>query len=255
LLKWNPEDIGPNLLSNGRAIDRLALSAEVSSAVSEFEQWLSLESWYKSRGIPWRTNWLCYGPPGTGKSSIVQALAEDHGLPIWVFDLAMLYNDELHRNWNRMLEQVPCIALIEDLDKVFETSKNISNGELTLDCLLNCIDGVSRANGLFLVMTTNRIDALDPALKRPGRPDSILEMGPPDEAGLLKIARRILPEHEGVCGSLVENHKGMSGAEFQRLCEREALRLLKAGSHHRNGRYHAKPLSADAGLLHSGAKP
>lgn len=228
LLKWRHEDLGPNLVSNGRAIDRLALSAEVRAAVVEFEQWLSLENWYKERGIPWRTNWLCYGPPGTGKSSIVQALAEDHGLPIWVYDLATLYNDELHREWNRMLEQVPCIALIEDLDKVFNGSENVSNGDLTLDCLLNCIDGVSRANGLFLVMTTNRIDALDAALKRPGRADRIIEMGPPDMAGLLKIAQRILPEHGELCEELAIEHIGKSGAEFQRICELEALRLLRS---------------------------
>lgn len=240
LLKWSHDDLGPTLVSSGRALDRLALSAEVSAAIAEFEQWLALEHWYKSRGIPWRTNWLCFGPPGTGKSSIVQALAEDHGLPIWVFDLATLYNDELHREWNRMLEQVPCIALMEDLDKVFEGPKNISNGDLTLDCLLNCIDGVSRANGLFLVMTTNRIDALDPALKRPGRADSILEMGPPDEAGRLKIARRILPDEPDLCEELAARHVEMSGAEFQRTCEREALRLLKAGHHKQNG--HAREL-------------
>lgn len=236
LLKWRHEDIGPNLTTTGKALDRLSLSPEVTTAVAEFKQWLSLESWYKSRGIPWRMNWLCYGPPGTGKSSIVQAIAEDHGLPIWVFDLATLYNDELHRHWERMLEQVPCIALIEDLDKVFEGSKNVSNGDLTLDCLLNVIDGVSRANGLFLVMTTNRIDVLDAALKRPGRADSILEMGPPDEDGLRKIARRILPEYPDVCDELAAENADASGAEFQRICEREALARLKATKHKSNGR-------------------
>lgn len=228
ILKWSQEDIGPTLLSDGSALDRLALSEQSQAAVDEFKQWLDLERWYKSRGIPWRKNWLLYGPPGTGKSSIVQAIAEDYNLPIWVFDLATLYNDELHRNWSRMLAEVPCIALLEDLDKVFEGSANISKGDLTLDCLLNCIDGVSRANGLFLVITTNRIDSLDPALKRPGRADSILEMAAPDEAGLVKIASRILPDDLYQAELLAARHIGKSGAEFQRICEQEALSRLRS---------------------------
>ncbi len=100
-----------------------------------------------------------------------RAIAEDLDLPVFVFDLASMYNNELQEAWSTMLSEVPCMALIEDIDAVFDGRRNASSGNdkqaLTFDCLLNCLDGIQRADGLLVVISTNRIDKIDPALGIP----------------------------------------------------------------------------------------
>ena len=104
-------------------------------------------------------------------------------------------NLELTSAWKRMQVNIPCIALIEDFDTVFDKRKNVSyetglfgdlfrtespqTGEgnqnssqtkfspLTFDCFLNCLDGVEKSNGVFTIITTNEIGKIDEAIGRP----------------------------------------------------------------------------------------
>ena len=73
---------------------------------------------------------------------MIRGIAEDIDLPVYVFDLATLFNNELRAYWREMLTNVPCIALIEDIDAIFKGRQNIAGGHLTFDCLLNCLDGI-----------------------------------------------------------------------------------------------------------------
>ena len=232
------DELGPDLGEQGTAVDRLALSGEISRLVEEATRWKDSETWYKSRGIPWRRGWLLYGQPGTGKTALTRAIAEDLDLPVFVYDLASLYNNELQQAWSKMLAEVPCIALIEDIDAVFEGRTNTSAGNdqqaLTFDCLLNCLDGINRADGLFTIITTNRLEKIDPALgvpdpehgsSRPGRIDHVLEMGVLDEAGRRKLASRILEDRPNEWQSLIDAGEGDTPAQFQERASRRALEL------------------------------
>ena len=125
-------------------------------------------------------------------------------MPIYVYNLAELTNHELMRSWSEMQVNVPCIALLEDFDNVFHGRENVSRrsgllpmmlggdkkddgqgdgprssmalSPLTFDCLLNCLDGVERSDGIFTVITTNNISKIDPALGQPRKlPDGTVE--------------------------------------------------------------------------------
>jgi SpoVK/Ycf46/Vps4 family AAA+-type ATPase len=146
---------------------------------------------------------VLYGPPGTGKTAVTRAIAEDLDLPLFVYSLGRMLNEDLEQSWAEMQAHVPCIALFEDFDNVFHGRENVygkpklsdlitataagngngaaaagggnnqsvvlNTGRLSFDCPLNCLDGVEKSHGVFTVFTTNHIDTLDPALGRPRR--------------------------------------------------------------------------------------
>lgn len=234
-LGWDFSDFGPDPEDRRSAIDRLALGDGTLALVTESRRWRDTEEWHRERGLPWRRGYLMHGPPGTGKTALARALAEDLDLPVFVYDLATLKNDELQKAWNQMLAEVPCMALMEDIDAVFDQRKNIavSTGPaLTFDCLLNCIDGVQRADGLMVVMTTNHLQQVDPAIarpgglgSRPGRIDRVIEMNALDEAGRLKLATRILDHWPDAIDDVCLDGINDTPAQFQERCGRLALSL------------------------------
>jgi hypothetical protein len=188
LLGHAPEELGKTSLQKGSALGNLIFPERIKSLIREIELWRSSRTWYLEKGIPWKRGWLLYGPPGTGKTALARAFAEDLNLPIYVFNLAEMSNYELIRTWGDMQVNVPCIALIEDIDNVFHGRENVARKSglmplvvspkreddgpsrgapftpLTFACLLNCLDGVERVDGIFTIVTTNDISKVDPAL-------------------------------------------------------------------------------------------
>src|SRR5262249_8208533 len=113
------------------------------------------------------------GPPGNGKTSAVKALAGELGLSIY---LLMLSDPDMKdTRIQQLLARVPDnnLLLIEDIDCAFlqRKSTNKRGGGPTFSGLPNPPDGVASPDGRLIVMTTNHLDRLDPALIRPGRAD------------------------------------------------------------------------------------
>jgi len=219
---WGIEQLGATRCSDGFSLERMALNSEATVLVKDISRWMQSESWFKKRGIPWKFSVLLHGQPGTGKTSLVRAIAEDFDMPVVAFDLTTLRNSELYRGWRCMLADTPCIVLLEDIDSVFACRESHTEG-LDLGCLLDCLDGVERCDGLVVAMTTNCPDRLDPALIRSGRASYIVRMDAPNEDGRRHIARRILVDSHELQDRLVALGDKMTGSDFQLLCERAAL--------------------------------
>lgn len=228
LLSWKFHEIGPDVYDSGKALDRLYLNEGSALIVKQIGEWLRTQEWHRDRGVPWKRGYGLYGPPGTGKTALVRALGEDYDLPIYVFDLATLHNDELREGWKNMLAHTPCIGLIEDIDSVFDKRKTLQGGHLTFDSLLNCIDGVERSDGLLTFVTTNKPEMLDEALggaqagglaTRPGRIDLAVELGNLPECGRQQLVERILVDLDPSIRELVvKQGDGDTGAQFERRC-------------------------------------
>jgi chaperone BCS1 len=139
-----------------------------------------------------------YGPPGTGKTSLVSGLAAHFGLSVYCVNLTE-FND---RSLMAAISQVPrnSVLLFEDIDCMKGGQKRESpvkeltdsdgkanttgagNNGVTLSGLLNVLDGFFAPTGVLFMMTTNRIETLDPALLRPGRIDYKLYLGAATDA-------------------------------------------------------------------------
>jgi len=245
ILKYKVDDIGEDQ-DDKRSLGVLAFPKEIDVLINEIERWKNSEKWYREKSIPWKRGWLLFGVPGSGKTSLAKAIGQYLDLPIHVFDLSGMSNYEFYKEWGNMLSSTPCIALIEDVDAVFNGRENIRNKNnnldlLTFDCFLNCIDGVQNTDGLFLIVTTNRVELLDEALgkprtdkdpngtnisTRPGRIDRAFELKILDKDCRIKIAKRILADCTEFINEIVEKGDGDAGAQFQERCTQVALKYF-----------------------------
>lgn len=225
VLQWSYEDIqDPPVIAT---MDHLSLRPELQALTEELKFWLSSKEWYAEHGVPWRRGYLFHGAPGTGKTSYARATAQLLDLPVHVIDLTSMSNRDLQNAWKSISHSTPCMILLEDFDAVFEGRKNLtsstSRDPLTFDAVLNCIDGIERNDGILVVMTTNNVTAMDPALvDRPGRIDKTVEFFPLDHHGRVKLALRILDDQAGA-ERLAMAHTDDSAAQFQERCFRIAL--------------------------------
>jgi ATPase family associated with various cellular activities (AAA) len=201
---------------------------------ADFIRWTKLRDWYQARGIPWRRGHLLHGKPGTGKTALIRALAQEVDYPLNVLDLATLDNDGLRWSWARMQRNAPCIIVIEDFDGVFNGRVNVlgDKSSLTFDCVLNVIGGLQVADGVFLFITTNHPETLDPAIgipgadgasSRPGRIDRCFALGDPSDAVRSAIIQRI-------CSACTEEDlattRGMSAARTTEYAIGKALHVM-----------------------------
>lgn len=207
---------------------------EVTKYIEQARQWLSRKQWYAERSIPWRRGWLLHGPGGTGKTSLARAVAQDLGIPVFQFFLSTLSDQEFIEKWNGM--DVPCMALLEDFDNVFDGREPVGKTSLTFDSVLNQISGLSSHNGVFVVVTTNRIEKIDPAMgvdfknglsTRPGRIDTVIEVGAMNERSRGLMAHRILRDWPTLIEKAVACSEGMTPAQFQEECLQRALKQMQ----------------------------
>ena len=181
------------------------------------------------------------GSVGTGKTTLIKGIAQEIDVPIILFDLASMSNTEFNKYWNQAKSYGPCIVVFEDFDSVFSKRKNIlghAGGGLSFDSILNCLSGVDEANGVFLVVTTNKIEEIDEALgvpidseaiisssSRPGRIDKTIKFGAMGEKEKNVIANKMLKDIDDInIEEIIKGTEDYTAAQFKEKCTEIALR-------------------------------
>lgn len=220
-------------------LDNLYLSNDMKDAVVDARRWYNSKEWYLDHFVSWRRGWLFYGKPGCGKTRFAVAIAQDLKIPLISFDIASMTNSDFIERFDRGANY-PRVILIEDIDGVFDKRVNITNTDMnpgmTFDCLLNTMDGVDSKSGTLIIITTNNIEKVDPALAgiangdgsstRPGRIDRVFEFVDLDQDGREWMANKILGDFDRSLWGDIMSHQHSTGAQFQEYCCRKAMDLF-----------------------------
>ncbi len=148
---------------------------------------------------------LLYGPPGTGKTLIAKAVANEvdaHFISISGPEIMSKYYGESEQRLREIFEEAkenaPSIIFIDEIDAIAPKREEVT-GEVerrVVAQLLTLMDGLEARGDVIVIGATNRPDAIDPALRRPGRFDREIEIGVPDREGrkeILQIHTRGMP--------------------------------------------------------------
>ncbi len=187
---------------------------------------------------------LLYGPPGTGKTLLAKAVANEanaHFIAINGPEIMSKYYGEseerLREVFREAEENAPSIIFIDEIDAIAPKREEVT-GEVekrVVSQLLTLMDGLKSRGKVIVIAATNRPDAVDPALRRPGRFDREIEIGVPDKQGrkeILQIHTRGMPiEPEFRRGKVLEILEGLRKDErFRDAIDRAIEKIERAES-------------------------
>jgi len=183
---------------------------------------------------------LLHGPPGTGKTLLAKAVANETSASLFSIAgpeiISKYYGEseqQLREIFDDAQDESPSIIFIDELDSIAPKREDVT-GEVerrVVAQLLTMMDGLETRGQVIVIAATNRVDAVDPALRRPGRFDREIEIGVPDEIGreeVLKIHTRGMPLSDDVnLGRLADETHGFVGADIESLTKEAAMRALR----------------------------
>ena len=183
---------------------------------------------------------LLHGPPGTGKTLIAKAVASEtnaHFTSINGPEIISKYYGESEKQLREIFDaaaaNAPAIIFIDELDSIAPKREDVT-GEVerrVVAQLLTLLDGMQGRDNVVVIGATNRRDAIDPALRRPGRFDRELEIGVPDKNGraeIIGIHTRGMPISDDFeVDWLLDNSYGFVGADISALVRESAMKALR----------------------------
>src|SRR6266516_3978066 len=181
-----------------------------------------------------------YGPPGCGKTLVAKAVANESDANFYVISgpeiMSKFYGESearLREIFQKAQETAPSIIFIDELDAIAPKREEVT-GEVehrVVAQLLSLMDGMGARGNIIVVGDTNRPNAIDPALRRPGRFDREIEIGVPDKIGrheILQIHTRAMPLTSDVnLDRLSEISHGYTGDDISALCREAAMKSLR----------------------------
>ncbi|KAK4798438.1 hypothetical protein SAY86_030764 [Trapa natans] len=199
---------------------------------------------YKRLGAKLPTGVLLVGPPGTGKTLLARAVAGEAGVPFFSASASEFVELFVGRGaarirdlFNAARKYAPSIIFIDELDAVGGKRGRSFNDERdqTLNQLLTEMDGFQSDTKVVVLAATNRPEALDPALCRPGRFSRKVLVGEPDEEGrkkILGVHLRGVPLEEDpqlICDLVASLTPGLVGADLANIVNESALLAARRG--------------------------
>jgi transitional endoplasmic reticulum ATPase len=195
---------------------------------------------FKRLGVEAPKGVLLHGPPGTGKTLLAKAVANETNSSFYTIggpEIMSKYHGESEERLRNIFEQAeknaPSIIFIDEIDSIAPKREEVT-GEVErriVAQLLSLMDGMTSRGKVVVIAATNRVDAIDPALRRPGRFDREIEIGVPNRDGrleVLQIHTRGMPLDKDVnLDRLADISHGFVGADLQALAKEAAMRALR----------------------------
>jgi len=195
---------------------------------------------FEKLGIEAPKGVLLYGPPGTGKTLLAKAVANEsnaHFISISGPEIMSKFYGEsearLREIFKEAREKAPSIIFIDEIDSIAPKREEVT-GEVerrVVSQMLSLMDGLEARGKVIVISATNRPNAIDPALRRPGRFDREIEIKVPDKKGrkdILQIHSRNMPLADDVNIDKISSvSHGYVGADLEYLCKEAAMKCLR----------------------------
>ena len=218
---------------------------EAKELLQEIVDFLHNPEKYREIGAKMPKGALLVGPPGTGKTMLAKAVAGEADVPFFSISGSEFVEmfvgmgaAKVRDLFKQANEKAPCIVFIDEIDAVGKKRESGQIGgnderEQTLNQLLSEMDGFDGSKGVVILAATNRPEALDPALLRPGRFDRRIPVELPDLKGredILKVhAAKIKIADNVDFNAIARTAAGASGAELANIVNEAALRAVRDG--------------------------
>ncbi len=222
---------------------------EAEESLQEIVDYLHNPEKYREIGASMPKGLLLVGPPGTGKTLLAKAVAGEADVPFFSISGSEFVEmfvgmgaSKVRDLFKQAKEKAPCIVFIDEIDAIGKKRDGNMGGnderEQTLNQLLTEMDGFEDNNGVIILAATNRPEALDPALLRPGRFDRRVPVELPDLKGreaILKVhAKKIKIAEDVDFTQVARMASGASGAELANIINEAALRAVRNGRKYAN---------------------
>ena len=195
---------------------------------------------FKRLGIDPPKGVLLHGPPGTGKTLIAKAVANEIDASFHTISgpeiMSKYYGEseeQLRDVFEEATESSPAIVFMDELDSI-APKREEAGGDVerrVVAQLLSLMDGLEERGEVVVIGATNRVDAIDPALRRGGRFDREIEVGVPDRDGrkeILQVHTRNMPLADEIdLDAYAENTHGFVGADLESLAKESAMHALR----------------------------
>ena len=219
---------------------------EAKESLAEVVDYLHNPQKYTEAGASMPKGILLVGPPGTGKTMLAKAVAGEANVPFFSISGSEFVEmfvgmgaSKVRDLFKQAKGKAPCIVFIDEIDAIGQKRNSGSSiggndeREQTLNQLLTEMDGFEDNTGVIILAATNRPEALDPALTRPGRFDRRVPVELPDLKGreaILRVhAKKIKTAEDVNFHTIARMASGASGAELANIINEAALRAVRHG--------------------------